>query len=183
MNDVTLILERIEQGDSAAPDQLLPLVYDELRRLASSRMAREAVGQTLQATGLVHEAYLKLVGTPAARSYRDRRHFFAVAATAMRRILVDRARAKLAVKRGGDLKRKPLEDVADALPDDELLLLHEALNKLKSSDPLKAELVELRYFIGLTSDQAAEALGISSSTAERHWKFARAWLQAEVRGC
>ena len=182
MTDITQILNQIEQGDASAPEQLLPLVYDELRRLAETRMAQEAAGQTLQATGLVHEAYVRLAGSPAGQSYRDRRHFFAAAATAMRRILVDRARAKLTVKRGGDLQRQPLQDVAEALPDAELLALHEALDELKSEDPLKAELVELRYFAGLTGDQAAEVVGISPSTADRHWAFARAWLQTEVRG-
>lgn len=182
MPDVTRILNQIDQGDTSAPEQLLPLVYDELRRLAAAKMAQEAAGQTLQATALVHEAYLKLVGSQTDQSYSNRRHFFAAAATAMRRILVDRARAKQTVKRGGDLQREPLADVADSLPDAELLALHEALDKLKSEDPLKAELVELRYFAGLTGDQAAEVLGISPSTADRHWVFARAWLQNEVRG-
>ncbi len=182
MTDITQILNQIEQGDASAPEQLLPLVYDELRRLAETRMAQEVAGQTLQATALVHEAYVRLAGSPTGKSYRDRRHFFAAAATAMRRILVDRARAKLCLKRGGDMEREPLEDVADALPDDELLALHDALGQLVAKDPLKAELVELRYFAGLTGDQAAEVLGISPSTADRHWAFARAWLQAEVRG-
>jgi RNA polymerase sigma factor (TIGR02999 family) len=182
MTDVTQILNRIEQGDASAPEQLLPLVYNELRRLAAAKMAQEAAGQTLQATALVHEAYLSLVGSQTAPSYRDRRHFFAASATAMRRILVDRARAKQTVKRGGDLQREPLADVAESLPDAELLALHAALDKLKSEDPIKADLVELRYFAGLTGDQAAEVLGISPSTADRHWVFARAWLQSEVRG-
>jgi RNA polymerase sigma factor (TIGR02999 family) len=182
MTDVTQILNQIEQGDASAPAQLLPLVYEELRRLAGARMAQEAAGQTLQATALVHEAYLRLVGTQTGKSYHDRRHFFAAAATAMRRILVDRARAKQTVKWGGDLQREPLQNVAEALPDSELLALHEALDKLKSEDSLKAELVELRYFAGLTGDQAAEILGISSSSVDRHWAFARAWLQNEVRG-
>jgi RNA polymerase sigma factor (TIGR02999 family) len=182
MTDVTQILNRIEQGDASAPEQLLPLVYNELRRLAAAKMAQEAAGQTLQATALVHEAYLRLVGSQTAPSYRDRRHFFAASATAMRRILVDRARAKQTVQRGGDLQREPLADVAESLPDAELLALHEALDKLKSEDPIKADLVELRYFAGLTGDQAAEVLGISPSTADRHWVFARAWLQSKVRG-
>ncbi len=182
MTDITQILHQIDQGDNAASAQLLPLVYEELRRLASAKLAREATGQTLQATALVHEAYLKLAGSPNDKTYRDRRHFFAVAATAMRQILVDRARGKRSLKRGGDLRREPLQDVAESLPDVELLALHEALNKLQSEDPLKSRLVELRYFVGLTGDQAAEVLEISPSSADRQWAFARAWLQQEVRG-
>ena len=160
----------------------MPLVYDELRKLAAARLAQERPGQTLQATALVHEAYLRLVGSESGGSYRDRHHFFAMAATAMRRILVDGARAKLAEKRGGGHAREPLGDVAVAPPDEEILALHEALEKLAADDPLKAQLVELRYFAGLTGDQAAAVLGISPSAADRHWAFARAWLQAEVRG-
>ncbi len=182
MSDVTRILSAIEQGDPSAADQLLPLVYDELRKLAAAKMAQENPGQTLQATALVHEAYLRLVGSETRRTYRDRSHFFASAATAMRRILVDRARAKRSKKRGGGRHRELPEDVTAPLPDDQLLDLHEALDKLAGEDPLKAQLVELRYFGGLTGDQAADVLGISPSTADRHWAFARAWLQAEVRG-
>jgi RNA polymerase sigma factor (TIGR02999 family) len=182
MADITRILNGFEAGDASAPDQLLPLVYDELRRLAAAKMASEASGQTLQATALVHEAYLRLAGSAKGMTYNNRRHFFAAAATAMRRILVDRARSKRTIKRGNQLQRQPLQNVADELPDDELLALHEALEKLKSHDPLKSDLVELRYFIGLTGDQAAEVLGISPSTADRHWVFARAWLKNEVRG-
>jgi RNA polymerase sigma factor (TIGR02999 family) len=182
MADVTQILAQIEEGDRSAADQLLPLVYDELRRLAAAKMAREHPGQTLQATDLVHEAYVKMVGGRERPSYRDRRHFFAAAANAMRRILVDKARAKSTLKRGGGHHRQPLEDLAEELPDEELLALHDALNRLQAEDPLKAQLVELRYFVGLTGDQAADVLGISPSTADRHWAFARAWLQAEVRG-
>jgi RNA polymerase sigma factor (TIGR02999 family) len=179
MSDVTQILSQIELGDPAAAEALLPLIYDELRKLAAAKLAQEKPGQTLQATALVHEAYLRLVGS---RTYRDRRHFFASAATAMRHILVDAARAKRCEKRGGIRERKPLEDVADHLPDDELLALHEALEQLAAEDPLKARLVELRYFAGLTGDQAAEVLEISPSSADRHWVFARAWLQTKVRG-
>jgi RNA polymerase sigma factor (TIGR02999 family) len=182
MSDVTRILSAIEQGDPCAAEKLLPLVYDELRKLASARMAQEKPGQTLQATGLVHEAYVRLVGVETRRTYRDRSHFFASAAAAMRRILVDNARAKRSGKRGGGRVRQPLEDVAASRPDDELLALHEALDQLSAEDPLKAQLVELRYFGGLTADQAADVLGISASTADRHWVFARAWLQAKVRG-
>lgn len=181
MGDVTQFLSQIDRGESDAAAQLLPLVYEELRRLASQRMAQEQPGQTLQATALVHEAYLRLVGGKAA-SYRDRQHFFAVAATAMRRILVDRARAKSTNKRGGDLQRLPLLDLADQLRDEEILDLNDALERLHTEDPQKARLVELRYFVGMTGDEAAEVLGISPSTADRHWVFARAWLQAEVRG-
>ena len=183
MTDVTQILNAIEQGDPSAAEQLLPLVYDELRKLAAANMARERPGQTLQATALVHEAYVRLVGSETEQSYRDRGHFFATASTAMRRILIDNARAKKSEKRGGGLVREGLGDVAAASPDDELLALHEALGLLATEDPLKAQLVELRYFGGLTGDQAADVLGISPSTADRHWVFARAWLQAKVRGC
>jgi RNA polymerase sigma factor (TIGR02999 family) len=182
MNDVTRILSAIEQGDAQAADRLLPLVYDELRKLAARKITHEEPGHTLQATALVHEAYIRLVGRKEPLSYKDRGHFFAAAAAAMHHILVDSARRKQAIKRGGDAQRKQLEDLAAPSPDDELLALDEALQKLASADPLKAKLVELRYFAGLTSDQAAEALGISPSSADRHWQFARAWLQAEVRG-
>lgn len=182
MSDVTRILSQIESGDPAAAEQLLPLVYDELRKLAAAKLVQEKPGQTLQATALVHEAYVRLVGSETSRTYRDRSHFFASAATAMRRILVDSARAKRSEKRGGIRERKPLEDVAAPLPDDELLALHEALDQLAAEDPLKAQLVELRYFAGLTGDQAADVMGISPSSADRHWVFARAWLQTKVRG-
>ena len=182
MSEVTRILSQINSGDPSAAEQLLPLVYEELRKLAGARLAQEKPGQTLQATALVHEAYVRLVGSETQRTYHDRSHFFASAATAMRRILVDIARAKRSEKRGGIRERKPLEDVAAPLPDDELLALHEALDQLAAGDPLKAQLVELRYFAGLTGDQAAEVLGISPSSADRHWVFARAWLQTKVRG-
>jgi RNA polymerase sigma factor (TIGR02999 family) len=182
MPDVTQILSGIAEGDPHAAEQLLPLVYDELRRLAARKMAHEKPGQTLQATALVHEAYLRLVGNENGQSYRNRGHFFAAAATAMRHILVDSARAKWTEKRGGDRQREALPDVAVPSSDDELVALDEALRKLAAVDPLKAQLVELRYFAGLTGDEAAEVLGISPSTADRHWTFARAWLQAEVRG-
>ena len=180
--DVTRILSRIEQGDGQAAEQLLPLVYEELRRLAAQKMAQENPGQTLQPTALVHEAYLRLVSSNNPVAYRDRSHFFAAAATAMRRFLVDNARAKRSDKRGGGRQSEPLADLPAPSPDDELLALHEALVKLAVEDPVKAQLVELRYFAGLTGDQAAEVLGISPSTADRHWAFARAWLQTEVRG-
>jgi RNA polymerase sigma factor (TIGR02999 family) len=182
MADVTRILSAIEAGDARAAEELLPLVYDELRKLAAQRLGREKPGQTLDATGLVHEAYLKLVGAAEPRVYRDRRHFFAAAASAMRRILIDLARRKLTEKRGGGQARHELGDLAAPQADDELLALHEALDRLAAEDPLKARLVELRYFAGLTNDQAADVLGISPSTADRHWAYARAWLQAAVRG-
>jgi RNA polymerase sigma factor (TIGR02999 family) len=182
MSDVTHILSAIEQGDPHAAEQLLPLVYDELRKLAAQKLALEKPGQTLQATALVHEAYLRLVGPDQSRSYKDRIHFFAAAATSMRRILIDNARRKQTHKRGGEAQRQQLADAAAPEPDENLLALDEALKKLAVTDPAKARLVELRYFAGLTSDQAAQVLSISTSTADRHWAYARAWLQAEIRG-
>ena len=182
MNDVTRILAAIEQGDPTEAHKLLPLVYNELRKLAAQKLAKEKPGQTLQATALVHEAYLRLVGQDTGRPYRDRAHFFAAAAAAMRRILIDKARRKLTRKYGGALQRQPIELVAAPEPDEQLLALDGALQRLAEKDPQKAKLVELRYFAGLTADQAAEVLGISPTTADRYWAFARAWLQAEVRG-
>jgi len=182
MSDVTRILSAIEQGDPAAAEQLLPLVYEELRILAAQKLAHEKPGHTLEATALVHEAYLRLVGQAEPRSYIDRGHFFAAAAEAMRRILVECARRKLTQKRGGGRQRQPLESLAAPEPDQELLAVDEALQKLATQDPQKAKLVELRYFAGLTGEQAAAVLGISPTTADRHWAYARAWLQTEVRG-
>jgi RNA polymerase sigma factor (TIGR02999 family) len=182
MADVTQILSAIEAGDPGAAEQLLPLVYDELRSLAVQRMAEEKPGQTLQATALVHEAYIRLVGGDQSRRWNGRNHFFAAAAAAMHRILVDVARRKLAAKRGANPRRHPLDALSAPEPDEELLALDEALRKLAQVDPQKACLVELRYFAGLTGEQAAEVLGISPTTADRHWAYARAWLQAEVRG-
>ncbi len=182
MNEVTRILSAIEQGDPLAAEQLLPLVYNELRGLAAQKLAQEKPGQTLQPTALVHEAYLRLVVHDDSRRWNDRGHFFAAAAQAMRRILVESARRKRAKKRGDGLARQPLDGVAAPGPDEELLALDEALQKLAESDPTKARLVELRYFAGLTGDQAAKALGISTATADRHWAYARAWLRNEVRG-
>jgi len=178
--EVTRILHAIERGDARASEDLLPAVYDELRALADARLARERPGQTLQATALVHEAYLRLVGPdPRAPSPWDgRAHFFAAAAEAMRRILIDRARARGAVKRGGPIKRARLDPAAltlDSVPP-EILDLDEALGRLAREDPAKADLVKLRFFAGLTMDQAAAALGISPATADRHWAYARAWL-------
>jgi RNA polymerase sigma factor (TIGR02999 family) len=182
MNDVTRIISDIERGDAQAAEQLLPLVYDELRKLATQRLAKENPGQTLQATALVHETYLRLVGQDVARNWNGRGHFYAAAAQAMRRILVDNARRKGARKRGVGQVRQPLDDVAAPQPDDELLALDEALQSLAATDPVKARLVELRYFAGMTGDEAAEVLGISPATADRHWAFAKAWLRNEVRG-
>jgi RNA polymerase sigma factor (TIGR02999 family) len=182
MTEVTRILSAIDEGDPLAAEQLLPLVYDELRRLAAEKLAREASGQTLDATALVHEAYLRLVGADDVRRWKDRGHFFAAAAQAMRRILVDNARRKRARKRGAGLKRQPLDLVAAPEIELEVVALDEALQRLALADPIKARLVELRYFAGLTSEQAAKVLDISPSTVDRHWAYARAWLRNEVRG-
>jgi RNA polymerase sigma factor (TIGR02999 family) len=180
---VTQLLDAAAAGDPRAAADLLPLVYDELRALAAARLTAEPAGHTLDATALVHEAYLRLAGPGGeARRYADRGHFFAAAATAMRRILVDTARRKQAAKRGGRAGREPLDDLAAPEPEDELLALGEALDKFAVIDPQKAQLIELRYFAGLTGEQAATVLGISPATADRHWAYARAWLQAEVRG-
>ncbi len=184
MNDVTQILEAVEQGDAHAAARLLPLLYDELRKLAAQKMALERPGQTLQATALVHEAYFRLVGDEPGRPWQGRGHFFAAAAEAMSRILVENARQKGREKHGGGRNRVDLEPdlIAAPEPDDDVLALNAALEKLAQIDPIKARLVELRYFAGLTSDRAAEILGISPSTADRHWTYARAWLRREVRG-
>ena len=182
MTEVTRILSAIEEGDPQAAQQLLPLVYDELRRLAARKLAQEKPGQTLQATALVHEAYLRLVGRDNHCSWKDRGHFFAAAAQGMRRILVDNARHKRSKKRGDGLKRQPLEAIAAPEIDEELVSLDEALQKLAEAEPIKARLVELRYFAGLTGEQAAQILGISPATADRYWVYARAWLRNEVRG-
>lgn len=182
MSEVTRILSAIEEGDPHAAEQLLPLVYNELRKLAAQKLSREKPGQTMEPTALVHEAYLRLVGAAEPQVYRDRGHFFTAAATAMRRILIDHARRKQAHKRGGGRERLQLDELAAPQPGDELLALSEALDQLAADDPLKARLVELRYFAGLTNDQAADVLNISPSTADRHWAYARAWLQTAVRG-
>jgi RNA polymerase sigma factor (TIGR02999 family) len=179
MKPLTCILSAIEQGDPQAAEELLPLVYDELRKLAAQKLAQEQPGQTLQATALVHEAYLRLIGSDPGRSWANRGHFFAAAAEAMRRILVDRARARKRLKRGGDARRQRLDLEGlvhdDALPDD-LIDLDEALTRLSAVDPRGAELVKLRLFAGLSLDEAAAVLGIVRRTAERDWAFARAWL-------
>ena len=184
MNDLFQTLSAIEAGDPHAADQLLPLVYDELRKLARQKMAQEESGQTLQATGLVHEAYLRLVDVEKAPHWNSRGHFFAAAAEAMRRILIDRAREKLALKRGGDRKRLPLDEVDPpaGTPPEDLLALDEALEQLTRLDPSAGQLVKLRYFAGLSVEQAAEALNLSTATAYRHWTFARAWLHSQVAG-
>jgi RNA polymerase sigma factor (TIGR02999 family) len=181
MNDVTRVLDALAKGDAKAAGELLPLVYEELRRLAASRLAREKPGQTLQATALVHEAYVRLLGDDPERPWDNRGHFFAAAAEAMRRILVDRARKKRTVRHGGDRQRIELDD-ALAVPElrEDLLALDEALTRLAEKQPLKAELVKLRFFAGLTMPEAAQALGISLATAERYWSFARTWLYAEL---
>jgi RNA polymerase sigma factor (TIGR02999 family) len=182
MSEVTRILSAIEQGDPHAAGQLLPLVYEELRKLAAGYMANEAPGQTLDATALVHEAYLRLVGPTGCRDFANRCHFFAAAAEAMRRILVESARRKRGPKQGGDRQR--LEADLDAIstpgPSVDLLALDEALTRLAQEMPLRAELVKLRFFAGLTMPEAAQALGISLATAERYWTYARTWLYAEL---
>jgi RNA polymerase sigma factor (TIGR02999 family) len=187
MSEVTRILSAIEQGEPHAAEQLLPLVYHELRKLAAQKLAQEKPGQTLQATALVHEAYVRLLGggdaAPSEKPHWDnRRHFFAAAAEAMRRILVDNARRKQSRKHGGALQRRDLD--ADALvapePNLDLLALDAALGRLAEQEPLKAKLVELRYFAGLTGDQAAAVLGISASSVDRHWVYTRAWLRREL---
>ncbi len=182
MNDVTEILSAIEQGDARAADQLFPLVYDALRSLAAAKLAHEAPGQTLQATALVHEVYLKLVETKA-QQWNSRGHFFAAAAEAMRRILVDRARKKQAVKHGGGQARQPLDEALVMVPEggEDLVALDEALERLAARDAEAAELVKLRFFAGLTSAQTAAVLGISPRTADRVWTYARVFLLAELK--
>jgi len=182
MRDVTQILQAVDSGDAGAANELLPLIYGELRRLAAHRMAKEAPGHTLQPTALVHEAYLRLVGPNQARQWDGRGHFFAAAAEAMRRILVESARWKKRVKHGGKLERVDVDavEVPLPMPDDELLALDAALNGLATVDARAAEVVKLCFFIGLTQEQAAKELGISISTTERLWSFARAWLFREM---
>jgi RNA polymerase sigma factor (TIGR02999 family) len=183
MTDVTHLLSAIEQGDGHAAEQLLPLVYDELRKLAAQKLAQERPGQTLDATGLVHEAYLRLVGGEQAQPWHGRGHFLAAAAEAMRRILVENARRKGRKKRGGDLQRHDVQvnDPAVEGPSTDVLAVDEALSELAREHPLKAELVKLRYFAGLTLAEAASALGVSTATADRYWRFARAWLARQLR--
>lgn len=183
MNDVTRILSAIDQGDPRAAEQLLPFVYEELRKLAAARLAHEKPGQTLQATALVHEAYLRLVGTENQQQWDSRGHFFAAAAEAMRRILIDRARHKATEKAGGKRQHHPLADDVAAPPEDalDLLALDDALNRLADVDKVAADLVKLRYFAGLTVEQAAEALGMSPRSAYYAWNYARSWLRREIR--
>jgi RNA polymerase sigma factor (TIGR02999 family) len=182
MTDVTQILNALSEGQSGRTEELLPLVYDELRRLAAWHLANEQPGQTLQATALVHEAYLRLVGKDDPQ-WNGRRHFFGAAAEAMRRILVENARRKSRLKRGGQLERVDLEavDLPSPMPDDELLAMDEALDRLAGVDSRAAELVKLCFFVGLTQEQAAQEMGVSISTVERTWAFARAWLFREIQ--
>jgi RNA polymerase sigma factor (TIGR02999 family) len=182
MAEVTRILSAIQQGDRHAAAELLPLVYDELRTLAAQKMAREKPGQTLQATALVHEAYVRLVDGEKARQWDSRGHFFAAAAEAMRRILVDGARRRGAEKRGGGLDRIDLPELAESASDDpvDLLALDEALTRLEALHPEKAQVVKLRFFAGFTLEETARAIGIARATAQRHWAFARAWLFGQL---
>src|SRR5258708_18724 len=181
MSDVTQLLDRIEKGDGTAAEQLLPLVYDQLRHLAASKMAQERPGHTLQPTALVHEAWLRIAVNPD-QHWNSRNHFFMAAAEAMRRILVERARQKARLKRGGGQQRVPLEelDLATIADSETLLLVDEALERLKAADPIKARLVELRFFTGLSIEDAAQVLGVSAPTAKRYWAYARAWLFQEI---
>ena len=184
MSDVTRILSQIESGDPSAAEQLLPLVYDELRKLAAVRLAQEKPGQTLQATALVHDAYIRLVDVEKAQHWNSRGHFFSAAAEAMRRVLVENARKKHALIRGGDRKKLDLnlvEPTALRVSED-VMALNDALEKLERKDQVKAELIKLRYFAGLTVEQSAEIVGISPATAHRYWNYARAWLHQEITG-
>jgi len=182
VSEVTRILAAIEQGDVKAADKLLPLVYDELRKLAAHKMANEAAGQTLQATALVHEAWMRLVGKENPK-FENRAHFFAAAAEAMRRILIENARRKRALRHGGGQQRVEFEqaELASASDDEQLLAVNEALDKLAAKSKVEAELVKLRYFIGMTLEEAAEVLGISERTADNYWAHARAWLFRELK--
>lgn len=183
MTDVTQILSQIEDGDPSAAEQLLPLVYDELRKLAATKLVQEKPGQTLQATALVHEAYMRLVDQKHVQNWDSRHHFFSAAAEAMRRILVENARRKNSLKGGGDRQRVDLNEaclIAEP-PSDDLAALDEALSRLAEQQPARAELVKLRYFAGLSTPQAAEVLGVSRATAERYWTFAKTWLYCQIR--
>jgi RNA polymerase sigma factor (TIGR02999 family) len=183
MGEVSVLLDTAQPGDPAAAADLLPLVYDELRRLAAHRLAREAPGHTLDPTALVHEAYLRLLGSPAGDRWDNRGHFFAAAAEAMRRILVESARRRRCRKRGGDMVRQPLDEAAILAPQprEDLVALDEALSQFAATDRVGAELVQLRYFGGLSIPEAAELLGISTRTAERLWTYARAWLHQHIK--
>ena len=184
MTDVTQILSQIEDGDPSAAEQLLPLVYDELKKLASAKMARENPGHTLQPTALVHEAYLRLVDVDKAHHWDSRRHFFSAAAESMRRILVEKARRKGRLKRGGDLKQEPLVDAEIEVETSslDLIALDEAMTKLAADSPEKAEIVRLRFFAGLSHAEVSEILGVSVITVKRHWRYARAWLLRTIGG-
>jgi RNA polymerase sigma factor (TIGR02999 family) len=183
MSEATVLLTAVQAGDSTATEQLLVLVYDELRRLAASKLAQEVAGQTLQPTALVHEAWLRLVGNQNP-SFTDRTHFFRASAEAMRHILIDRARRKKTKRHGGGYLRVDFEEFDLAAPsvDDQLLVVNEALDKLALEHPVQAELVKLRYFAGLTNEEVSEVLGISVSTAKNYWTFSRAWLLNEIEG-
>ena len=184
MSNVTRILSQIESGDPSAAEQLLPLDYDELRKLAAVRLAQEKPGQTLQATALVHDAYIRLVDVEKAQHWNSRGHFFSAAAEAMRRVLVENARKKHALIRGGDRKKLDLNLVEPTGPrvSEDVMALNDALEKLERKDQVKAELIKLRYFAGLTVEQSAEIVGISPATAHRYWNYARAWLHQEITG-
>jgi RNA polymerase sigma factor (TIGR02999 family) len=183
VSEVTQILQQVEQGDPTAAEKLLPLVYDELRHLAARKIAQERPGQTLQATALVHEAWLRLVGRDEPRAWNNRGHFFGAAAEAMRRILVERARQKARIRHGGGLERADLDHVTLATEDSDatVLAIHEALELLALESPQKAEIVKLRYFVGLEHAEIAAVLGLSEPTVRRHWAYARSWLYAELK--
>lgn len=182
MSDVTRVLEAAQNGDPGATGQLLPLVYDELRKLAAAKMAREKPGQTLQPTALVHEAWLRLVGSENQR-WENRAHFFAAAAEAMRRILIEKARRRQRLRHGGGQERVDLDEIAIIAPesDERLLQVHEALDRLAAQDKVKADVVKLRFFVGLTDREVADALGLSERTVERHWAYAKPWLFRQIR--
>src|SRR5262249_23669358 len=182
MSEVTRLLSAIEAGEPQATEELLPLVYDELRKLAAAKLAKEQPGQTLQATALVHEAYLRLVGPDAEQNWDHRGHFFAAAAEAMRRILIEGARGKARAKRGGRRLRVDIDpaDMVAPMAADDLLALDEAMARFAAQDPVRAKLVQLRFYVGLSNEEAAAALGISAATAKRYWRYARAWLHREI---
>ncbi len=182
MNDITLVLQAVNRGERGASEQLLPLVYDELRRVAAARMAQEAAGQTLQPTALVHEAWMRLVGE-GDRTWQNRAHFFGAAAEAMRRILIEVARRKSRLKRGGHQERVNLDELelAATTPDDKVLLINDAVEQLQLEDPEKARIVIMKFFGGLTNEEVAESLGVTKRTVERHWAYAKAWLFRSIR--